>query len=195
MDQAQVIDIITGPKNFTGLADATAASPSPVELVSFAYTQRYCSSIGTFGKWRNVVTSSIEQIFTFAGTAKQAFTLQLPAYSIVLACATTVDAAVTLSTAVKFGIGSGNAAGNGTDSNLFLSDATMTFNHQVINWPTNANSANSQAGAYVNANSATALTLYLNACDTGGSGVGSITSGTIRANIVYVSMYLPATHP
>jgi|SRR5208282_391428 len=223
MDQAQVIDIITSPKNFSGLANwkPTSSTPSgsapdnpkPTEMVSFAYTQRYCDPVGlvspntvSTGKWRKLVTESVEQIFnvasgnaalsqTLLGTATGSTTaapLVLPPYSIVLCAALTYDSAVTLGTAVKLGIGTTpGTAGSGTDSNILLSGTAVTANTQYAGWPTQLNSANTGAGAYVNANSATSAALYLNACATGGGGTGTW-YGIVRVNLIYQYMQLPA---
>jgi hypothetical protein len=193
MDQAQVVDIITAPKNFSALANLALAA-TPFELVSFAYSQKYCTPVASTstGKWRKMVMAAIEQTFVFAGTVNQAFTLSLPAYSVVDAVAVTYDTAIVLATAVKVGVGTGNNAGNGTDSNLFLSGTGVTANSQFIVWPTSASASTSLEGGYVNANSSAAAALYVNACATGGSSAGTITSGTIRVNVLYRTMQLPA---
>lgn len=197
MDQQQVVDIITAPKNFTALANYTVASPKPIEMVSFAYSQKYCNPVKNVstGKWRKIITEAIEQTFVFAGTVNQPFTLLLPAYAVVKAVAMTFDTAIVLVTAVKVGVGSGNNAGNGTDSNLFLSGTVMAANTQSINWPIDNSPATSIQGGYVNANNGAAINLYVNACATGGTSIGTITSGTIRVNVVYEYMQLPALLP
>lgn len=194
MDETQVKLIIEKPKNDTALVDG-AIGNTATELVmsQFWYTQRYCGTGTTYGPARRIKRAVIEQIFTFAATANQAFTLQLPPFSEVVATAITLDSAVVLSTATNLGIGSGNAAGNGSDSNLGLFGSTMTINSQYADWPFGGSSATTaRGGANVNANGASPLTIYLNAVASNGSGAGSITSGTIRAYVIYDYLELPA---
>lgn len=113
---------------------------------------------------------SIEQIFTFAGTASQVFTTQLPANSRVKFVEMNFDTAVVLATAVKVGVGV-----SATPSQLLLSTVTVAKNTQNVSQPLEANALFTAAPT----------TLGVYACATGGTAAGTITSGTIRVVIVY----------
>lgn len=124
--------------------------------------------------------ASIEQIFTFAATASQTFTTQLPANSRVKFVTMNFDTAVVLATAVKVGVGI-----SGTPSQLLLSTVTVAKNTQNVAQPLEANALFSAAPT----------TLGVYACATGGTAAGTITSGVIRVVIVYEYIDLPFTAP
>lgn len=117
--------------------------------------------------------ASIEQIFTFAGTASQTFTTQLPANSRVKFVAINYDTAVVLATAVKVGVGV-----SGTPSQLLLTGTAVIKNTQNVSLPLEA----------VSIFTAAPTTLGIYACATGGTAAGTITSGVIRCVIVYEYM-------
>lgn len=110
----------------------------------------------------------LEEALVFVTTAAVNLTTQIPALSKVIAASINFDTLIVLSTAVK--VGFGTAA---DPDGLLLSGATLTKN-------TKANSVTPTLATF-----AAATTLAVKAVDTNGDAAGTVTSGTVRARVLY----------
>jgi hypothetical protein len=113
-------------------------------------------------------TAYLEEAKVFSGGASANLTTQIPALSVPIAASLNYDTLIVLSTATKVGFGSA-----GDPDGLVLGSGTLTKNTK----------ANSVAPALTSF--AAATTLVLTAVDNGGSAAGTVTSGTVRARVIY----------
>lgn len=122
---------------------------------------------------------SLTQVFVAAASASINFTTLLPKNSRVKFVTLNFDTAVVLATAVKVGIGTA-----ASPSLLLLSTVTVAKNTIVVSIPLEA------AAIF-----AAATQLQLSACATGGTAAGTITSGTLRATVLYETVDDPTAAP
>jgi hypothetical protein len=110
----------------------------------------------------------IEEAVEFSADASANLTTQLPASARVLFASLNLDTAVTLSTAVKIGLGTAS------DPDAYaITGTTMTKNTKTDHVPATAT-----------ATTAAATTVKVTACDTSGAAAGTAT-GTVRARLLY----------
>lgn len=109
----------------------------------------------------------IEEALVFTADASADLTTQIPALSRVVAASINMDTLVVLDTAVKVGFGTQ------ADPDGLVIAATLTKNAK-------ANDVSPTLTSFD-----TATTLRVSAVDTNGAAAGTVTSGTVRARVIY----------
>lgn len=113
-------------------------------------------------------TAYLEEAVVTSASAFVALTTSIPANSKVIAASLNFDTAIVLSTATKVGFGF-----SGTPSGLVLSSTVVTKNTK------------NDTVAPTTTSFATATALRVSAVDNSGAAAGTITSGTVRARVIY----------